>query len=43
LREAGKQPRVAVCYRAAQPTTDVHDAPPESPVIYKLHGETGVV
>jgi len=39
LREAGKQPRVAVYNPVAEPTTDFRNATPQSPVIYKLHGD----
>jgi hypothetical protein len=39
LREAGKQPRVAVYNPVAEPTTDFRNATVQSPVIYKLHGD----
>jgi hypothetical protein len=39
LRDAGKRPRVAVYNPEPQPTTDFRNATPESPVIYKLHGD----
>jgi hypothetical protein len=39
LREAGKQPRLAVYKPESEPTTDFRDATPESPVVYKLHGD----
>jgi hypothetical protein len=39
LREAGKQPRVAVYNSDLQPTTDFIDETVGSPVIYKLHGD----
>ena len=39
LQEVGKQPRVAVYKPEAEPTTDFRDPRPESPVIYKLHGD----
>jgi SIR2-like domain len=41
LREAGKAPRVAVYNPVAEPTTDFRNATPQSPVIYKLHGDIG--
>jgi hypothetical protein len=39
LREAGKQPRVAVYKPEVEPTTDFRNATVQSPVIYKLHGD----
>ena len=39
LRDAGKQPRVSVYKPEAEPTTDFRNPTPESPVIYKLHGD----
>jgi hypothetical protein len=39
LRDAGKQPRVAVYKPDHEPTTDFRNATPGSPVVYKLHGD----
>jgi hypothetical protein len=39
LQAAGKQPRVCVYKPEAEPTTDFRNATPQSPVIYKLHGD----
>jgi SIR2-like domain len=39
LQAVGKQPRVAVYSPEPEPTTDFRNATPESPVIYKLHGD----
>jgi hypothetical protein len=40
LQAVGKQPRVAVYNpEPAVPTTDFRDATPDSPVVYKLHGD----
>jgi hypothetical protein len=42
LRDAGKEPRVAVYNPRSEGRTTVHEDPtPESPVIYKLHGDIG--
>jgi len=40
LRDAGKQPRVSVYKPEPEPTTDFEDETAQSPVIYKLHGDT---
>jgi hypothetical protein len=39
LQAVGKQPRVAVYNPEREPTMDFRNATPESPVIYKLHGD----
>jgi hypothetical protein len=39
LRDVGKRPRVAVYNPEPEPTTDFRNAMPQSPVIYKLHGD----
>jgi hypothetical protein len=39
LQAVGKQPRVAVYSPEPVPTTDFRNATPESPVVYKLHGD----
>jgi len=39
LREAGKQPRVAVYKPEPEPTTDFRNATGQAPVLYKLHGD----
>jgi hypothetical protein len=39
LRDAGKQPRVAVYKSDLEPTTDFDNESARSPVIYKLHGD----
>jgi hypothetical protein len=39
LRDVGKQPRVSVYRPEPEPTTDFRNATPDSPVIYKLHGD----
>jgi len=39
LRDAGKQPRVAVYKPEPEPTTDFDNETAQSPVIYKLHGD----
>jgi hypothetical protein len=39
LHATGKEPRLAIYKPQREPTTDVRDATPESPVIYKLHGD----
>ncbi|MDP8909324.1 MAG: SIR2 family protein [Chloroflexota bacterium] len=39
LQDAGKQPRVSVYKPETEPTTDFRDPRPNSPVIYKLHGD----
>jgi len=36
---AGKQPRVSVYSPEPQPTVDYRDPTPESPIIFKLHGD----
>jgi hypothetical protein len=41
LREAGKQPRVAVYKPEPEVATDFRNATAQSPVIYKLHGDIG--
>jgi hypothetical protein len=39
LRDVGKQPRSVVYSPEPEPTVDFRNATPESPVIYKLHGD----
>lgn len=39
LFAAGKQPRVSVYSPGREPTTDYHDPTPESPIIFKIHGD----
>lgn len=39
LRDAGKQPRVAVYKSEPEPTTDFDNESAQSPVVYKLHGD----
>jgi hypothetical protein len=39
LAAVGKQPRVAVYTPALEPTTDYRDPTPESPVVFKIHGD----
>jgi len=39
LRDAGKQPRVAVYKPEPEPTTDFRNATAQAPVLYKLHGD----
>jgi hypothetical protein len=39
LQAVGKQPRVAVYSPEPVPTMDYRNATPESPVVYKLHGD----
>jgi hypothetical protein len=39
LRDEGKRPRVVVYNPAPEPTADFRNATPESPVVYKLHGD----
>jgi hypothetical protein len=39
LRDAGKQPRVSIYKPEPEPTVDFRNATPQSPVIYKLHGD----
>jgi hypothetical protein len=39
LQAVGKQPRVAVYNPEPVPTIDYRNATPESPVVYKLHGD----
>jgi hypothetical protein len=39
LAAAGKQPRVAVYTPELEPTTDYRDPTPESPVVFKIHGD----
>jgi hypothetical protein len=39
LAAAGKHPRVAVYTPELEPTTDYRDPTPESPVVFKIHGD----
>jgi len=39
LAAAGKMPRVAVYTPQLEPTTDYRDPTPESPVVFKIHGD----
>jgi SIR2-like domain len=39
LAAAGKQPRVAVYTPELEPTTDYRDPTPQSPVVFKIHGD----
>lgn len=39
LRDAGKQPRVAVYKPEPEPTTEFDNESPQSPIVYKLHGD----
>jgi len=39
LAAAGKQPRVSVYTPDLEPTTDYRDPTPQSPVIFKIHGD----
>lgn len=39
LAAAGKQPRVAVYTPSLEPTTDYRDPTPQSPVVFKVHGD----
>ena len=39
LRDAGKQPRVAVYKPEFEPTTDFDNESAQSPIVYKLHGD----
>jgi hypothetical protein len=41
LRDAGKRPRTVVYNPEPEPTRDLRNATPQSPVIYKLHGDIG--
>ncbi len=41
LAAVGKQPRVAVYTPQLEPTTDYRDPTPQSPVVFKLHGDIG--
>jgi hypothetical protein len=39
LHAAGREPRLAIYKPEREPTTDFRDATPDSPVVYKLHGD----